>query len=111
MSGLRSVVESGTFARYGTRPTTKRRLTRDGEVWCWGDNGAGQLGDGTTVTRNVAVRVERLPAATMIASGSFFTCAVAQDGRVLCWGSNVNGALGGEDRRQQRALDPQEVKW
>ncbi len=84
---------------------------RDGEVWCWGDNGAGQLGDGTTVTRNVPVRVERLPVATAIASGSFFTCALVQDGRVLCWGSNVNGALGGEDRRQQQALDPQEVKW
>jgi alpha-tubulin suppressor-like RCC1 family protein len=28
-------------------------LSRDGRVWCWGENWQGQLGDGTTQHRNV----------------------------------------------------------
>lgn len=32
-------------------------LDADGVVWCWGRNGAGQLGDGTTADRRSPVRV------------------------------------------------------
>jgi hypothetical protein len=31
-------------------------LTQDGEVWCWGGNGNGQLGDGTTSNRLAPVQ-------------------------------------------------------
>jgi alpha-tubulin suppressor-like RCC1 family protein len=31
--------------------------TTDGAAWCWGGNGSGQLGDGTTTERDQAVRV------------------------------------------------------
>jgi len=32
-------------------------VTRGGEVWCWGDNAVGGLGDGTMETRDYPVRV------------------------------------------------------
>lgn len=32
-----------------------------GDVWCWGSNGSGRLGDGTTTARNLPVRVVGLP--------------------------------------------------
>ena len=62
--------------------------TLDGNVWCWGANDNGQLGDGATRDRSAPVRVEGLTGATAIAAGSDSTCAVRSDDRVLCWGSN-----------------------
>jgi alpha-tubulin suppressor-like RCC1 family protein len=34
-------------------------LTKDGNVWAWGDNKYGQLGDGTTITQRNPVRLKR----------------------------------------------------
>ncbi len=85
--------------------------TTAGAVWCWGDNASGQLGDGTTVARNVPVRVERLPEAVSVVAGASFNCALVRDGRVLCWGDNAWGQLGGENRREDERTDPQPVLW
>ncbi len=66
-----------------------------GQVRCWGDNRAGQLGDGTTVDRLVPVAVAG-PAgdATDIALGGEHTCALLRSGNLRCWGSNARGQLG-----------------
>ena len=32
-------------------------MKKDGSVWSWGNNGAGQLGDNSITTRNVPVKV------------------------------------------------------
>lgn len=105
VQGLRDVVQVSA----GEAHVCAR--SRDGAVWCWGNNGYGQLGDGTTVERNVAVRVERLPEAVSIVTGAFFTCALVRDGRVLCWGANEWGQLGGADRRERSRVDPAPVLW
>ncbi len=71
-------------------------LQARGTVYCWGGNGNGQLGDGTSrTTRRVPTLVMGLDDATQIAAGSLFTCALRRNGTVLCWGSNNNGELGG----------------
>ncbi|PKN45490.1 MAG: hypothetical protein CVU59_08895, partial [Deltaproteobacteria bacterium HGW-Deltaproteobacteria-17] len=67
----------------------------DGQIWCWGRNTAGRLGDGTTTNRPAPVQVVGLtePAA-MIAAGSGHTCAVLTDDTLWCWGDNALGQLG-----------------
>jgi alpha-tubulin suppressor-like RCC1 family protein len=71
-------------------------LTSGGRVLAWGDNGNGELGDGTTVNRSVPVPV-RLPAGaqiTAIAGGGNDSMALTSDGRVFAWGFGNVGQLG-----------------
>ena len=66
-----------------------------GEVWCWGDNGDGQVGDGTNATRLSPVQVTGFSSPVVSVSlGYYHTCALSDDGQVRCWGSNGYGRLG-----------------
>jgi len=70
-------------------------VTAPGAVWCWGRNGYGQLGDGTTTTRLTPVAVSGLgSSAAAVSAGDYFTCATTNAGTSLCWGANAYGKLG-----------------
>jgi alpha-tubulin suppressor-like RCC1 family protein len=61
-------------------------------IQCWGDNGNGQLGDGTTMTRPSAAPAMNTRAALSVHAGANHTCAFA-DGELYCWGANASGQL------------------
>lgn len=67
----------------------------DGTIWCWGDNSAGQLGDGTTLHHATPVKVQA-PGVIFaeVAAHSHHTCARTMDGRLFCWGDNSLDQLG-----------------
>ena len=71
-------------------------LLNSGSVRCWGDNGFGQLGNGTTRDASVPLAVAGITNAVAIdsASTSLSTCAVLATGGVRCWGRNHHGQLG-----------------
>jgi alpha-tubulin suppressor-like RCC1 family protein len=83
-------------------------LLANGTVMAWGNNGFGQLGDGTTVTRSVPVEVTGLTGVRAIAAGADHSLALLANGRVMAWGDNENGQLG--DGNQTESEVPVEVK-
>jgi alpha-tubulin suppressor-like RCC1 family protein len=87
-------------------------LTTTGDAYCWGENAAGQLGDGTREVRSAPTPVSggiefaRIAASSGFANGAFaqpptnlqgaagHTCALTPAGVAHCWGWNGNGELG-----------------
>jgi len=69
-------------------------ITTTGELYCWGLNNFGQLGDGTTTNSPSPQRVVASELFTAVSAGATHTCAVAGSGRVYCWGRNNAGQLG-----------------
>lgn len=71
-------------------------VTTAGAAKCWGYNGSGRLGDGTTLDRSTPVGVVGLSAgvASVVVGSQGHTCAVTTDGGVKCWGYNYYGQLG-----------------
>ena len=70
--------------------------TAAGDLYCWGGNTYGQLGDGTMASRTGAVKVTAPGGPVLSASaGNRQTCALlAADRRLVCWGWNGAGELG-----------------
>ena len=94
-------------------------IVSGGHVWCWGDNGNGQLGDGRSSHRHsvtpgapdfspVPVEVQGVTHAVAIAAGSWHTCALLRSRTVECWGSDAYGQLG--DGRRTDSSTPVKVK-
>ncbi|MEY2494050.1 MAG: hypothetical protein QOJ45_542 [Verrucomicrobiota bacterium] len=76
-------------------------IDTDGQVWTWGVNWNGRLGDGTTTSRYTPARVKKsaapndyLTGIVTIAAGGGTMAAIDADGAIWTWGAGANGALG-----------------
>jgi alpha-tubulin suppressor-like RCC1 family protein len=104
VNGDGPIVDSGgpnvVQVAQGYRHTCARKP--DGTVWCWGDNGFGQLGDGIPFDSGDGARpdvlrpqlVPGLSDVTSVGAGDNHTCARKSDGTVWCWGYNFSGQVG-----------------
>ena len=98
---LSSVSEKGWIAVSAGEYHTLA-LNSAGEIWAWGDNSNGQLGDGTTVSKPYRVQIGQqfdwLSVNSLnkntIAGGSNFSLAIKVDRTVWSWGDNFYGQLG-----------------
>lgn len=71
----------------------------DATARCWGGNGDGQVGDGTTDPRLRPVVVAHpvggpLRSVVSVDAGDNHSCARVGGGQVRCWGLNENGQVG-----------------
>jgi alpha-tubulin suppressor-like RCC1 family protein len=99
-------VATGTFADDSTGQLSNLTLAaganhtcsivRTGGVRCWGQDDAGQLGDGGAAAAfsAIPVPVSGIATATSLAGGFQHACAVLPDGSVQCWGRGLEGQLG-----------------
>jgi alpha-tubulin suppressor-like RCC1 family protein len=84
-------------------------LLEGGAVKCWGSNGYGLLGLGSTLASGdepatlPTVDLGTGAVAVALAAGFTHTCALLVDGSVKCWGENLYGRLGlGDGQRRPR---------
>lgn len=69
-------------------------LASDGRAYCWGGNGSGQLGDGSTTDRSTPAPVVGGLLFASISAGGSQVCAITTNGVAYCWGGNNEGELG-----------------
>lgn len=77
----------------------------NGELWAWGQNNEGQLGDGTQVLKNSPVRVIGSHNFIIVSEGSVDAIALKQDGSAWTWGTG----LGIGDNTTTRRTSPVQV--
>ncbi len=71
-------------------------LTTTGQVYAWGSNTFGQLGNGSVVASDVPVPIDAPGGVTFtaIAAGGDHSLALSSTGQVYAWGANFDGQLG-----------------
>lgn len=69
-------------------------VRRDGSLWTWGRNYAGQLGIGSTDDAHVPVRVADDNDWVAVSAGDHHSVALKRDGTLWAWGYNRFGQLG-----------------
>ena len=84
-------------------------LDRQGQVWGWGLNNMGQLGDGTRNNRYRPRLIAGLNDVIAIAAGAGHSLALDRQGRVWSWGENTFGELGRPTGRHRFARKPLRV--
>jgi alpha-tubulin suppressor-like RCC1 family protein len=73
-----------------------------GQAYCWGDNSAGALGDGTTTDHASPALVATGQRFRQLATvGPFSVCGLTAAGSAWCWGGNASGQLGNGSRAAQ----------
>ena len=96
-----ATIASGGFAGYA--------LLTNGQVWAWGDDLEGQIGDGGAWNLSTTpVEVPGLSGIVSIAAGANTAYALQSGGAVWAWGDNAQDELGAA--AYSRRQEPQRVR-
>jgi hypothetical protein len=92
VSGLPAIAQAscgGLFSGFCLASAT------DGTVWAWGDNNAGQLGDGTVIGRTIPIQVPGLASIAKVIAGPAESYAIDTHGGVFSWGHSSSDGVQG----------------
>ena len=79
-------------------------LTTSGQVWTWGDNTFGELGQGNTKPyEDEPVQIKSIRNIKDIGAGNYHAVALDEDGNVYTWGLNNVGQLGNNTNDGEKA--------
>ena len=81
----------------------------DANIWCWGGNYYGQLGNGSQTGTSTPVKLTSLTGVAQVAAGNYYTCGLLKTGKVYCWGVNDNGQLGNGTQSPLSTANPSPI--
>ncbi|HEY0841150.1 MAG TPA: Ig-like domain-containing protein [Vulgatibacter sp.] len=95
-------------------PTVRRRVVMGfdhscylddmGSAWCWGDNGYGQLGDGSFASSDVPTASAAGMTFVSLSAGGYNTCGITDSGELHCWGGDDAMQLGNNGESETPVL-------
>ena len=104
---LVNLLSPTTVAVFSAGATHSMAITTDGNLWAWGGNGCGQIGDGTspptppfstpavtTYDHNFPFEISTSGDWGRVAAGGYHSLALKKDGTLWAWGCNQYGQLG-----------------
>jgi hypothetical protein len=71
-------------------------IRANGNIYAWGDNEYGQLGDGFTISARTPAKIGEEMDWASASAGDHHTVAIKTDGRLYAWGNNEGGQLGND---------------
>ncbi|WP_374000214.1 Ig-like domain-containing protein [Bdellovibrio bacteriovorus] len=89
--------QAADFVEVSTGSDYACAINTDKELYCWGQNLNGQLGDGTQTAKTLPVLIGTGFVKVRAQAVSYVnktTCALKDDKFIYCWGSNGNGLVG-----------------
>lgn len=69
-------------------------ITKSGDLYMWGHNRQGQLGDGTTTDRYTPIKI--MSNVKSVSLGGYHSAAITENGDLYMWGHNECGQIGDE---------------
>ena len=97
-----NLFEGKTISQISAGNNHSLALDSEGQIYAWGANYNGQLGNGDTTSSNTPVKVDTsgvLAGKTIsqISAGGVHSLALDSEGQIYAWGYNDNGQLGNGD--------------
>ena len=98
-AAIRTASASANVVSVALGSSHSAAVLKNGGLYCWGSNDAGQVGNNSDEQQDKPVKV--LDNVVQAALGTAHSAAITGNGDLYCWGSNDNGQLGdgsGEDQ-------------
>ena len=97
-----NLFEGKTISQISVGGNHSLALDSEGQIYAWGANYNGRLGNGDTTSSNTPVKVDAsgvLAGKTIsqISAGSVHSLALDSEGQIYAWGANYYGQLGNGD--------------
>ena len=83
-------------------------IDEEGNLWAWGYNNYGNLGDGTTENKKSPIKIKPETKFTQISAGDDYSLAIDTEGTLWAWGLNGAGQLG--DGTTENKKSPIKIK-
>ena len=94
LTGIDTDVEHAQWKQVSAGNNHTVAIMTDGELWAWGANTVGQVGDGTIVNRSAPVSISGVLTWSAVTAGGDHSLALRSDGTLWAWGDNALGQLG-----------------